>query len=377
MVTLQRHRLKVWLFNRAMALANRLAALPNKLTTPPFRLIQIGSAFWQSRALYVAASLGLADELGDGLRSSAELAESLSLNEDHLYRLMRMLASIGVFTEHPQCRFSNSKLSDCLRSDHPKSVRAMILLHNSPQMSQPWYESLEPAIRNGQTPFVLSHGADLYAYMDAHPGFDETFSRAMNAVESLIGPGYLFDFDWSRFDRLIDVGGSQGSKALAIIKQHPRLRVLVFDRPGVITGASEYWRQQGETAVLERMEFQSGDMLESIPAAQSNRDIYLFAAIFHGMSDEQAGVVLHNLREAVGETGARAVIADNVAAECGIDPTIASFDMQMLVNTQGRERTESEWRSLLDQAGFVIDEIVDVSNFAKFIVIRKKNKKGR
>jgi hypothetical protein len=108
MAPLQKHRFRVWLFNQAMIFANWLAALPNKLTPPPFRLIQIGSAFWQSRALYVAASLGLADELADEVRSTTELAQSLSLHEDHLYRLMRMLASIGIFTEHQSRQFSNS-----------------------------------------------------------------------------------------------------------------------------------------------------------------------------------------------------------------------------------------------------------------------------
>jgi hypothetical protein len=291
------------------------------------------------------------------------------VNENHLYRLMRMLASIGIFKEYPGRCFSNSKLSAYLRCNHPESVREMILLHNSATMSQPWYESLESAIRSGETPFALSHGSDLFSYMDTHPEFDEAFSRAMDSVEALIGQGYLFDFDWSRFGRLIDVGGSQGSKAVAILKQYSRLTALVFDRPKVIAGAREHWQQLGETVVLERMKFEGGDMLESIPAAENASDLYLFAAVFHGMDDEQAITVLQNLRNAMGETGARAVIADNVVAECGIDPTIAGFDMQMLVNTRGRERTENEWRALLNRAGFTIDEIVNVSNFAKFIVI--------
>jgi len=370
MATLQKHRFRVWLFNQLMAFANWLAALPNKLTPPPFRLIQIGSAFWQSRALYVAASLGLADELGDTTRSTSELAHDLSLHEDHLYRLMRMLASIGIFTEHQSRHFSNSKLSAYLRRDHPKSVRAMVLMHNSPEMSHPWYFSLEAAFRSGDTPFVLSHGTDLFGYMESHPDFDEVFSRAMDAVEGLIGDGYLEDFDWDRFNRLIDVGGSQGSKALAILKRHPQLGVVVFDRPQVVAGAREHWQKKGEVEVLQRMEFVGGDMLDSIPTAESDKDIYLFAAIFHGMDKEQANQVLRNLRDAIGNSGACAVIADTVAEECGIDPTIASFDIQMLVNTRGRERTEAEWRALLGEAGFTIVEIVKVSSFAKFIVIR-------
>lgn len=373
MATLQKHKLRVWLFNRAMAFASWLAALPNKLTPPPFRLIQIGSAFWQSRALYVAAVLGLADELGDSTRSSSELAQALSLDEDHLYRLMRMLASIGVFSEQPGRRFSNSRLSACLRQDHPESVRAMILMHNSPEMSRPWFESLEQGIRSGETPFVLSHGKDLFGYLDGHPQFDEAFSRAMDTVENLIGQGYLLDFDWGRFSRLIDVGGSQGSKALAILKQYPHLSAVVHDRPQVVAGAREHWRTEGEDEILTRMEFVGGDMLESIPTADSDRDIYLFAAILHGMSDEQALQVLANLRDAIGASGACAVIADNVAAQCGIDPTIASFDMQMLVNTRGRERTQREWQVLFAKAGFYIAEIVKVSSIASFIVISLKN----
>lgn len=366
---LQKNGAKVRLFGWAVGFANWLATIPNRMTPPPFRLMQIGSAFWQSRALYVAARLELADELAGGSRSCSELAETLALHEENLYRLLRMLASLGIFREEAQRRFSNSRLSECLRRDHPQSVRAMILMHNSPEMTRPWVEGLEPAIRTGEVPFVSSHGELLFDYMDHHPQFDELFSRAMDAVESLTGTDYLHDFDWSEFDRLIDVGGSQGGKAMSILQANPGLKALVFDRQQVVAGAREHWQTEDPSAPLERIEFVAGDMFAAIPPALNERDIYLFVAVFHSLCDEDALKVLQRLQQAMAGSGATALIVDTVVAETGIDPNHAAFDMQMLIGTQGRERTLREWSALLARGGFAISEIVDVRTFAKFIVI--------
>jgi hypothetical protein len=368
MQSLQKNSFKVKMFARAIAVANWLATLPNRLTPPPFRLMQIGSAFWQSRALYVAAALGVADEIGKEAKSSGEIAEALSLHEEHLYRLLRMLASIGVFEESKQRVFRNNRLSDCLRSDHPQSVRDMVLMHNSEEMARPWFESLETCIRSGETPFVKTHGQELFAYMDGHAEFDALFARAMDAVESLTGLDYLRDFDWDRFDRLVDIGGSKGAKALAILKNNPKLRALVFDRPQVIATAEAYWRQQGAADLLPRVDFASGDLLKEIPAAHSERDIFLCMALFHALGDEDARCVLTNLRQAIGSSGATLLIVDTVADEVGIDPNVAAFDMQMLIGTRGRERTLTEWQHLLDADGFSILEVVAVRTFARFIV---------
>ncbi len=368
MSRLQRNTLKVKLFQRAMKFGNWLSMLPNKLVPPPFRVIQLGSAFWQSRALYVAAELGIADIIDDEKKSSQHIAELLNLNADYLYRLLRMLASIGVFEELSERCFQNNKLSNCLKKEHPQSVRDMILLHNSPEMSHPWFESLGPALRNGEVPFVQSHGAELFDYMDNHPHFDALFTGAMESVEALTGVDYLNDFDWSRFDRLIDVGGSNGKKTLAILKQQPNLKAVVFDRPQVIEKAVDYWRGKEEDDLLSRVTFSSGDMFESIPDSQSSHDIYLFIAIFHAMSDTQAEQVLRNLRTACRSNKPTIAIIDTVAEEQNINPSVASFDMQMLIGTRGRERTEREWRKLLVNGGFKLQEIVNLQTFARLLV---------
>ncbi|MEJ2329929.1 MAG: methyltransferase [Gammaproteobacteria bacterium] len=367
---LSRNRFRVTLFRKLMGLASALQTMPAKITPPPFRLMQIGSLFWQSRALYVATRLGVADVIANSQKSTREIASELELHEEHLYRLLRMLTSMGIFEESSPRVFRNSKTSDYLRRDNPQNVRAMILMHNSPEMTRPWMEPLEESMRDGEVPFEKAHNVDLFGYMDRNREFDILFSQAMDSVESLTGNAYLEDFDWDAFDRIIDVGGSRGSKSVAILKSAPNLKALVFDRLQVIEAARAHWRDKESKQVIERIVFQPGDMFESLPTATSDKDLYLFFAIFHGLSDEESGVVLGNLKSAIGTRDATVLIADCVAEEIGINPTVAGFDMQMLIGTRGRERTLSEWKRLLQHSGFRLDEVVDVRTFAKFIVAR-------
>jgi len=361
---------RVKLFNKLISVAGALQNIPAKITPPPFRLMQIGSLFWQSRALYVATKLELADVLGDTEKSTQEIATVLQLHEDHLYRLMRMLGSMGIFDETAPRVFKNSKISAFLCQDNPKNVRAMILMHNSPEMTKPWMESLEESVRDGGVPFAKVHGIDLFSYMDQHKHFDLLFSQAMDTVENLTGNLFLEDFNWEQFDRIIDVGGSKGSKALSILKSCPNLKAVVFDRPQIIEAAKTYWHGKISTDILARIDFQGGNMFESLPAAASDNDLFVFSAIFHGLSDEECTTVLSNLKSAIGNTRSSVLFADAVAEETHINPNIAAFDMQMLIGTSGRERTPSEWKQLLENAGFEIVEIMNVRTFAKFIIAK-------
>jgi hypothetical protein len=357
-------------YGKLMRLANWLQQIPNKVTPAPFRLIQIGSAFWHSRALYVGTKLGIADAIGDSEKSTIKLAEILTLNEDHLYRLMRMLASMGIFKETSPRMFKNSKLSDYLREDNPKNVRAMILMHNSPEMTKPWLDSLEESIQDGGIPFEKTNGTDLFEYMNQNRGFDTLFSQAMDSVENIAGTEFLKDFNWGEFKRIIDVGGSNGSKALSILKANPNLKAVVFDRPQIIKGAKKKWQCKEHNSTLERMEFVGGDVLESIPQAESDNDVYFFMAVFHTFKDSDCRKILQNLKTAIGNKSPYVVITDAVANEMNIDSITASMDMQMLMGTEGRERTISEWRSLFNDTGFIIEQIMDIRTFAKYIVIR-------
>jgi hypothetical protein len=354
-------RLRATAFKAAVKIAGALQALPARVTPPPVRLMQMGSAFWQSRALAVAAKLDLADAIGDGARSTADLAAALSLNQDALERLLRMLASNGIFAEGPRGCFRNTPTSACLRHDHPQSVRAMVLMHNAPEMTAAWL-ALEDAVRDGAVPFERCHGAELYAYMSDHRDFDLLFSQAMDTVEAMAGDVFTQGLDWGSFARVIDVGGSKGSKIIPILRHHPGLTATVFDRPQVIAVA----RPPDDLA--GRLEFVAGDMLDSLPAARSDRDVYAFSAVFHGLDDDAGRRLLDKVRAAAAPHRARVVIADMVMPEQAPSPMATAFDLQMLVNTRGRERTLAEWKALLAGAGFNLERVVDLPTFASLLV---------
>jgi O-methyltransferase. len=144
----------------------------------------------------------------------------------------------------------------------------MILMHNSPEMTQPWMESLEESIRDGGVPFAKVQGVELFDYMNAHQDFDLLFSEAMDSVENLTGNLFLQDFNWGQFERVIDVGGSKGSKAIAILQSHSHLKAVVFDRPQIIEAAKTYWQDKIAADTLSRLTFEGGNLFESLPSAQ-------------------------------------------------------------------------------------------------------------
>jgi len=356
-------------FAKLMKFAAWLQNIPNKITPPPFRLVQIGSAFWQSRVLYVAVRLDIASVLGDERLATDAIAARVSAHPDAVYRLLRMLAAMGIFDEVSPRFFRNNALSAYLREDNPKNVRAMVLMHNSMEMSLPWYEHLEQGVRNGEVPFQLAHSQELYDYMDGHAELDALFARAMDSVESLAGDSFATDFDWGRFSRIIDVGGSKGSKSLAILKRHPHLTALVCDRNQVIQTAAAYWSGKESPALLSRLSYQAGNALDSVPAAQNNKDIYLLSAVLHGMADEHCIKVLRNLAAACANTGARIALMELVVPELKADFSSAAFDMQMFMATRGRERTLPEWQSLFAESGLALEQVVGLQSIGKILVL--------
>jgi len=358
-------------FAKVMKFAAWLQALPNKLTPPQFRLMQIGSAFWQSRALYVAARLDIATVIAEEVLVADEIAARISADADATGRLLRMLAAMGIFEESAARMFRNNKLSSFLRTDNPGNVRAMILMHNSDAMSRPWFEQLERGVREGLPPFRLSHGEELFDYLDHNADFDRLFSEAMDSVEALTGDSFVTDFDWGRFDRVIDVGGSRGTKSLAILKRHPHLTALVVDRAQVIAEAERYWSAHIMSG-LDRLSFQTCDLLTTIPPAKNERDIYLLSAVLHGFDDATCVTVLRNLRNACGSTGARIALLEMVLPEVGADLAGTSFDMQMFMGSRGRERTLREWTLLFDRGGVGLEEIIGLQSFGNILVVCPK-----
>ncbi len=371
MPSLQRQRLQAWAFRGASKLLGRLQGVLTGVLPPAVRLLQIGSAFWQSRALAVAAQLDLATHLGEERLTHAELAERAGIRPDLCLRLLRFLAAMGVFSLGADGRVSNNPVSQALRSDRPGSVRHVVLMHNSPEMTQPWLDALEESLHTGVVPFEQVHAEPLFAYMDSHPEFDALFARAMDEVGALSGEAFVTALDWGRFDRLIDLGGGKGAKSAAILRGHPGLKAIVMDRAPVIAQARRWWQEPERQLLAARVEFEAGDLLsDALPEARSPQDVYLLSAVLHGCDDSEAATLLGRVRAAVGRSGATVVLMEVVMPDHEADLATTGFDMQMLMGTRGRERTAAEWRALVRQSGFDWIETVQMASIGALLVLR-------
>lgn len=281
-----------------------------------------------------------------------------------------MLTAIGVFERCPAERFKNNEISHFLRQDDPRNVRAMILMHNSEEMSRPWYEQLERGITSGTPPFELTHGTDLYDYMDTHASFDSLFARAMDNAESFTGENFAIDFDWTPFNRVIDIGGSKGGKVITLLRRHTHLSALVVDRPQVICEADGYWRARADPALLGRLEYFAGDVFAPLPAAQTSKDLFFLSGLLHGFDDSNCAAALRNVAAAASGADARIAIHECVLDEARPALGVVLADMQMFMGTRGRERTLKEWIAVFELGGVVLEQVVNLRSFSKILVLR-------
>lgn len=302
-----------------------------------------------SQALYVVATLGIADYLKDGPRTIDELAASAGANASALYRIMRALASVGVFTEIQPRQFAVTELGSCLRSDVPDSVRALFRMAKWEWAA--WGTMLQ-VVQTGRPGFRSVYGMDYFEYLQTHPDDAAIFDEAMTGFVSMNGMAVLAAYDFSSFGKLVDVGGGNGTLMTAILNSYPRMHGKVFDLPSVISKA----QRRTETAgVANRCECIGGDFFHS--SLPSGGDAYLLVSILHDWEDEPSIQILENCRRAVSAESKLLVIEMVIPA--GDAPFFGKLlDLEMLVSPGGRERTLDEYGALLGRAGFAITRVV-------------------
>jgi hypothetical protein len=299
------------------------------------------------QAIYVAAKFALADLVASGPKSVKELAEATHADASSLGRLLRALASLGIFAEDSTGRYRQTALSDTLRSDHPESLRPLAMMLGTHFMWRPC-GALDEAVRTGQPSFEHAYGAPFFDYMATHPDDAAVFNAAMSS-----SPDYLAAiveaYDFSRFQQIVDVGGGHGLLLARILSANPRLRGVLYDLPNVVSGASAVQ----QPPISRRCEIVGGDFFQSVPAGA---DAYVFKGVIHDWNDEAALTILTNCRRAIHEEGRllllEAVLTPSTAAGTAL------MDLLMMVLTSGRERTESEFQTLLQQSNFSIVRVI-------------------
>ena len=321
---------------------------------PPILLYQLATGHYISRALFVAAKLGIADLLKDGPRDHTELAKATETHAPSLRRMMRLLASVGVFAEREDGAFALTPAGECLRTGAPASQRAMVMLFAGNRMHENW-KDLEYCIRTGNPAFRRRGVTDPFRDPLRTPEDDASFDTAMADLTALTAVAVAAAYDFKSITTLIDIGGGNGALMIGILKANPGLRGVVFDQPAAAERARAQIAQNG----LEgRCQAVGGDFFKEVTAGG---DAYVLKHVIHDWDDDRATVILKNCHKAMTPQGKLLIIE-------GVYPSrvvwsqesrgAAANDCNMLVATGGRQRSEAEFRSLYQAAGFRLTKIV-------------------
>jgi len=314
----------------------------------------IGGAL-RTQAVYVIASLGIADHLALGPRHASELAARARVDADALRRLLRYLATRGVVVEREDGRFGLTAAGEYLQTAHPRSLRPSAV-----RAGEGFWRTvagLRSTIENGVTAHEEVHGASFFEEM-MRAGREAAFAARMSSSSAGLGDAIASHEAVARAATIVDVGGARGSLLTEVLTRRLELRGILFDTPPMI----EVARQALATSPLaERITFAGGDFFESVPAA----DVYVLSWILHDWDDARAMRILRACREAGGESATllivelllpeRAQQLDEHAGPALVEPFL--LDLQMLLLTGGRERTSTEYRSLLERAGFTLEAV--------------------
>ena len=318
---------------------------------PQAVLIQMLTGRWIAHMISAAAKLNLADYLASGPLAPADIAARTGAHVNSLYRLLRGLASVGIFAEDAQGRFALTPLAEPLRSGVPGSVHGAAIMLGEDWSLRVWGD-LVASIQTGEPAFPRLYDMPAFEYFAKHPEIGRVFENAMTGFSALTIPAVLAAYDFSGISTLVDVAGSHGSVLAAILQTYPQMRGILFDMPSVIPNAQKFLQSAG---VAERCIFVGGDFFASVP---DGADAYMTKHILHDWDDARCVTILKNCRRAM-RPGGR-VIAIDAVIEPGNTPSLGKIlDIEMLVMTQGGfERTEAQFHALFDAAGLRLARVV-------------------
>jgi hypothetical protein len=303
--------------------------------------------FRATQMIHVAAKLGLADLLAAGPRPVEELAAMAGAEPQALHRLLRALASLGIFAEDPAGDFVLTPQAELLRSDVQGSLRDVALLYGEDWLWQA-YGNMTHSVRTGAPAFTKTHGQPFYGYLHAHPRAAARFNAAMTGFSSHETAAILEAYDFSDVRNVVDIGGGHGVLLAALLRAHPQMSGTLFDLPSVLAGAASVLGEMGERARTV-----AGDFFDEAPAGA---DLYVMKSVLHNWDDTDAQRILSTCRAAMAPE-ARLLVIERVVPDGNAPAEAKLFDINMLVVAGGRERTEPEYRQLFELAGLKLTRV--------------------
>lgn len=317
---------------------------------PPMLLMQMLWGFAASRAIGVTAELRIADLLEDGAKTADELAQRTGVHARSLYRVLRACASIGVFSEDNEKKFSLTLLAEPLLSNAPGSLRAFAEMVTCDWQFQTW-AALPYSVKTGKPSFNKVHGKSSFDYFWSNEKAGKVFNDAMTSNSAFASVAVVNAYDFSSISKLVDVGGGHGFLLASILAKFGNVKGVLYDTPAIVAEAEKLLKEHG---VKERCETAGGDFFKSVPAGG---DAYIMKHIIHDWNDEQCITILQNCRQSMAD-GGKVLVVEMVVPE-GNEPSPAKLlDLQMLQYLPGCERTEKEYSELLDKAGLKLTRII-------------------
>jgi hypothetical protein len=287
-----------------------------------------------TQMLRVAGDQGIWPPLVEAPRTSAELASATGADERSLHRLLRALAGLGLLRRGSQ-GWSLTPLGSAA-ADFGRLT--------------PWadavYDELGRAIQTGTTAMTFSHGCTLFEFLAGHPDDAADFDRIMALINAGEPQAVAEACDFAGVERLVDVGGGNGTLLAEVLRRHPDLRGVLFDLPGTV--------DRVVNGLAGRCEITGGDFFDAVPPGG---DAYLLSHIVHDWPEPQAIAILANVRSAIAH-GGRLLIVENIVPADDTAHPVFMIDMLMLMLTGGEERTEDEYADLVARAGFRLERVI-------------------
>jgi len=316
---------------------------------------------WVTQAIYVVAEIGVADILAAGPRTADELAREMRMDGPSLYRVLRALASVDIFREDGEGKFSLTPMGKLLESGAPGSKRSLARMAGA-EFYRSW-GGLLPSVKTGGAAFDEVFGKPFFHYMSRNPDRWRIYDDAMTGVHDSETIPVLDAYDFTPFETIVDVGGGNGLALAAILRRHPGIRGVLFDLPAVVERAREVMAGSGGS---DRCEFLGGDFFDSVP---SSGDAYLLRHVIHDWDDGRAVSILENCRDAMRPEG-RVLVVETVIPS-GNEPCFGKWlDLMMLV-VGGRERTKEQYEDLFSAAGLRLTRVVPTAHEVSVIEARR------
>ncbi len=327
------------------------------------QLMRLISSQWISQPIYAAAELGIADILAEGSEAIGEIAEKCGAYEPYLYRLLRALASVGIFTETKDRIFGLTPMAECLRRDQ---MRPIVLMFLSGWHTRAW-EYVLHSVRTGENAFETAHGMPAFEWFDRNDEARRVFQEA-NAVKARSSHAAVLDgYDFNVHSLVADIGGGYGGLLCSILEAHPHLKGILADLPKVAARARDLIRSSNPDA---RCTVVDCDFFSGLPPAIGEADCLILSQVLHDWDDEKCSEILRNCMRVMCP-GARLLIVESLVPGKNEFSVAKLLDLEVLVMGNGRERTAEEFRGLLEDAGLSLERILPSRETVSVLVCLK------